>query len=238
MRRGYSRLTRIEEKRNLRRAIIYGVSTVALMAILVVFGLPAVAKFAGLLTNIKSSSSPVEKNDITPPAPPQFELASEYTNRDRVDIKGTGEPGATIIIDANGKKDEVLADSDGLFNYTFVLNKGENTVFATAKDAEGNESQSSNVYTITFDDQPPSVEVSSPEDGANFYGSKQRQILVEGKTTDATELTINGRIVVIESDGSFSYAVSLQEGDNNFEVVAKDLAGNTQTSRLTVHFWR
>lgn len=55
---------------------------------------------------------------------------------------------------------------------------------------------------------------------------------------DAEVLRINGRIVIIENDGSFTYAVTLEDGDNNFEIVAEDKAGNKTTERLTVQFWR
>jgi hypothetical protein len=238
MRQSYSRLTRIEERRNLKKAIFYILATITLIIVFVILGLPTIAKLAGFLTNIRNSNLPVEKNDITPPAPPQIEAPLEYTNRDRVEIKGTAEAGATVIINANNSKNEVIATKDGLFSYTFSLRKGENTISATAKDTAGNESQPSDIYIVTLDNEPPTVEVTSPQDGENFYGSRQRQILIEGKTSDAASLTINGRIIILENDGTFAYAVSLQEGDNNFEITAKDLAGNEATSRLTVHYWR
>jgi len=237
MARIYSRLTRVEEKRNIRKASIYIISTIALVVILIVFGLPTMAKLASFLTNIKSSNAPVEQNDTTPPAPPQVETPAEYVNTDNLKIKGTAESGATIIVNANGSKEEIVADRDGLFTYTFSLSKGENTFSVTAKDASGNESQSSKKYTIVFDDEAPTIEVTSPEDGKSFYGSKQRQIVIEG-TTDGNTLTINGRVVVVESNGSFTYAISLQEGDNNFEIVAQDQAGNKTTEKLTVSYWK
>lgn len=237
MARFYSRLTRVEEKRNIRKASVYIISTIALVVILIMFGLPTMAKLAGFLTNLKSSATPVEQNDTTPPAPPQIETPAEYVNTDQLGIKGTAESGATIVVNANGSKEETTADRDGLFNYTFSLVKGENTFSVSAKDSSGNESQTSKVYTINFDDEAPTIEVSAPEDGKSFYGSKQRQIVIEG-TTDGSTLTINGRVVVVENDGSFTYAISLQEGDNNFEIVAEDQAGNKTTEKLTVSYWK
>lgn len=236
--RFYSRLSRTEEKRNIRKAFLYLVLTIISIILLIVFGLPAIAKLAAFLSDLAGSNKPIELTDTTPPAPPQLEVPPEFTNRQRVDIKGQSESEISIIVYPNNKEEEILSDKNGLFTYSFALLDGENTISVLAKDSSGNTSQPSKQYSIIYDDDPPKVSVNSPSDGQAFYGTKQRQIVIEGSVEEADTLLINGRVVVIESDNSFIYSVSLQEGDNNFEIVAKDKAGNETIERLTLQYWR
>jgi len=238
MQRPYSRLARVEEKRNIRKAVLYVILSIVSLVLLVIFGIPALVKMAAFLTGLNQSGTPVEINDTTPPAPARFDTVPEYTNRQVLEVKGFAEPGATIRIFANNRTDEVIVNNEGYFLYDFSLNKGENTISAVVVDQAGNESQNSGETKIIQDDEAPTIEITTPEDGRNFYGSNQRQITIEGNVSGADDLMINGRFVTIEDSGNFIYSVTLQEGENNFEIVAKDLAGNETIARLTVTFWK
>ena len=46
-----------------------------------------------------------------------------------------------------------------------LLKKGVNTISAIAKDSSGNESQESQVYKVTYDNEPPEIEITSPVKG-------------------------------------------------------------------------
>lgn len=234
--RRYSRLARTEEKKNIRKAIFYIALTLVSLAIFVLFGLPTIARFAAFLTDIRKSSEPVEKNDTTPPVQPRLEPTIEATNELKIDIKGTTEPGATVTLFLNNKEEEVLADKDGEFSYTFFLNDGANTISAAAKDSSGNESQKTETVRVTYDDDPPALAIIKPEDGSEFYGSKQRQIVIEGTTEPGASININGRVVVVENDGSFAFVTTLSEGENTFNIKAEDQAGNAKETSLTLHF--
>ncbi len=234
--RKYSRLKATEERKNIRKAFVFAFLTIATLAIFIFLGIPAIAKFAAFLTDLRKSGEPVEKVDTTPPVPPKLDPLPEFTNQVRVELKGSTEPGATVVLFINNKKDEVLANKGGVFTYSLPLNKGENTISALAKDSAGNESQESSTHKITYDDEPPEIEVNSPEDGTTYYGSKQRQIVIEGKTEELASVTINDRIVVVESDGSFAFATTLTEGENSFTIKAQDSAGNATEKSITLHF--
>jgi len=238
MRRSYSRLARTEEKKNIRKAVLYVILTISLIVLLVVLGIPSLAKMAAFLSDLRGSSQPIEKEDTTSPPPPRFETPSKYTNREIIKIKGFGEPGSTIKIFANNQTEEVVVNNEGYFIYDFKLHDGENNISAVDVDESGNESSNSGSTTIFYDNEPPEIDITTPEDGKSFYGTKQRQITIEGTTKDTETLTINGRIITIRSDNSFIYSVSLTEGENNFDITAKDKAENEVTKRITVHFWR
>lgn len=234
----YSRKAVVQERKNIRKAVIYILLTIAGIFVFIFLGIPLIARTASFIAELRKGSKPIEKTDTTPPASPNIIPPPDYTNQPKVEIKGSTEPGITITVKANSEKEEIISTKEGIFTYTFTLKNGENKISFIAKDNSGNESQESQVYTIVYDNDPPEITINSPQDGASFYGSKQRQIVIEGEVEDAETLKINERIVIIENNGSFTYAVTLQEGDNNFEIVATDKAGNKTTERLTVQFWR
>ena len=236
MSRFYSRLRTTEQKRNIRTAVVLGSLTVVLMLGLFVFGLPAVAKFAAFLSDLRKSGEPVQVNDTTPPAPPRIDPLPEATNKTSLEVAGQSEPGATVIILFNKKTQDVLANSEGSFRFTFELNDGKNSLTASAKDAAGNESQKTEELIVVFDDEEPSLTVSSPSEGASFFGSKQRQIVIEGTTDSDASLSINDRFVLVEEDGSFAFATTLSEGENTFNIKAQDKAGNSTEKSFKVTF--
>ena len=236
MQRMYSRRGLTEEKRNIRRAVFYSVLTIATLIFIFFLGLPLLAKFSGVLSDLRSSSTPPEKEDITPPVPPRFDLLPQATKELKVDIKGYTEPGVNVFLKLNSKEEEILANSDGQFTYSFPLNDGENEFWAYAVDSSGNESQKSDVINITFDDEPPQLTISNPEDESSYYGDRERQILIQGTTEENSKLNINGRIVIVESEGKFTFTTTLSPGENKFEIKAEDKAGNISQQSLTLHF--
>jgi len=80
----------------------------------------------------------------------------------------------------------------GLSVKNLDLKKGINTLYLTAKDTSGNESQKTIVYTITFDNKSPDLTVESPSDGTSFFGTRQRQIDIKGKVDDS-DSTVTGK---------------------------------------------
>ncbi|MCH7641057.1 hypothetical protein IID22_02590 [Patescibacteria group bacterium] len=236
MRKRYSRLGRTEERKNIRRAFIFTILTIVSILLVIFFGLPAVAKFAGFLTDLRKSGQPVEKQDTIPPVPPRFELLPESTNELSIEIMGSTEPGATVILFLTNRKEEILANKDGEFSFSLLLLDGENTIAAQSMDQAGNQSQKTKTLTIVYDNDPPELEIASPQDGSEYYGSKQRQVVIKGNTEEGAILNINDRIVVVDQDGTFTFATTLSEGENTFNIKAQDKAGNTTEKALTLQF--
>ncbi len=232
----YSRLASIEEKGNIKKAYWYIILSILTIVFLIFFGLPTLVKFAGFIGEVAKSDKPVEINDITPPAPPQFSEIPEFTKNENLNIEGTSESGAVIVIRSNNHTDEVVANSDGQFNFIFKLNDGENTIDAKARDTSNNESVQTKTYRIVFDNKEPVITVDSPTDGTSFFGSGQRQLSIKGAVDEKVDLTINERVAVIKQDKSFSFATTLSEGENKFEIKAIDPAGNETATSFTVSF--
>lgn len=232
----YSRRATVEQRRNVRSAYYYIALSLISILLLVFLGIPLLVKFAGFVGTVGKSNKPVDVNDITPPAPPQFEDVPEYTNDESLELTGVSENGATVYLTANGEESEVIANSDGIFNFTFNLNDGDNEIFAKAKDTIGNESTQTKTYTVHFDNTEPKLEVTSPEDGKAFYGAGQKQLQITGTVNEAVDLMINERLVTQKDDGSFTFTTNLNEGANTFEVKAVDPSGNQALSSFSVTF--
>ena len=57
---------------------------------------------------------------------------------------------------------------------------------------------------------------------------------VEGTTDPDAVVSVNGMLVEVDLDGTFSTTVSLEEGPNSIEVIASDQEGNEASEILTV----
>jgi len=194
------------------------------------------AKFATFMSNLGKSDKPIILNDTTPPAPPQISGENEYTNQKSFEVSGNTEAGAIVIITFNSDKEEVISDNAGFFSLKFNLKDGENSFSAQARDQAGNLSQTTKVYTITFDNTPPEIVIESPADGSEYFGSKQAQATIKGHSETGSSLTINDRFISVSDDGAFSYTASLSEGLNTFNIKAIDKAGNEKEKTLTLKF--
>lgn len=228
-------MTTREERKNIRQAIL--LISLAILSILFLFyvGIPLVAKFTAYLNSIRETSNDIS-NDNTPPAPPKFDSFSDYTNQKKFDIKGTAEPGSTIKLTFNGEEKENITGRDGNFSFNVDLNSSTNSFSAIAIDQAGNKSQETKEYKITFDEKPPELSVTKPENGASMFGVTQRQLTIEGTTDPETNITINDRFVTVADDGNFQFTTTMSEGENTYNVKATDQAGNITEKSLSVSF--
>ncbi len=236
MRRNYSRLSSVEEKKNIRKAVQFGILTLIALVLLFFFGIPILAKIAGFIGDMRKSSTPIDKDDTTPPPPPRVSTLPEYTKENSIDIKGTTEAGASVKMFYSSNEEEVVAGEDGSFQFSVKLKLGENTFTLSSKDTSGNESQQSSSIVIIYDNKAPDLAISSPAEGSQFYGSKQKQVTVSGETEPGVSLTINDRPITVDEEGRFVYTTTLNDGENSFWVKATDKADNSTEQKITVTF--
>ena len=236
-RNGYSRLSWIEERRLRRRAAVYGFLAVALLIAFLFWGLPAVPQFLGRLRG-GDRSQLNQKSDLIAPPPPEINPPPLATNSAGLVLSGTSEPGSKVAIDLNGEPTAVAqAKSDGTFGgVKLTLTPGNNQIVAYASDAAGNRSQPSQQMAINLDTRSPVVSVDQPTDGQTISGSKQQEITVSGSVDKNVSLTLNGRYVVVESDGKFATPFSLVDGKNLLTLIATDSAGNTSVKNLSLTY--
>jgi len=232
----YSRRAKTEERRNKKNALIFSVLTVGAIILIFIFGIPVVVRFTAFLFELKSSSSPITSEDNNPPPPPFISSVDKATNKDNIELNGSTESGVTVEFTVNGKKDEILADNNGQFTFLVELEDGKNNIIVISRDNAGNESQSTSL-TVTQDKKAPELEITSPKDGSEYYGSQQKQLKIEGKTNeDKVKVQINNRLVIVGSDGTFDTTISLAEGDYEINFRLEDEAGNMTEKKISVKF--
>lgn len=233
MRRRYSN---IQQVKNRRKAAFFIFLAGAIVVFLFFFGLPLVARFSTFIADLRKDSQPVDITDTTPPAPPRIDSLPEVTKAKVVEINGSTEEGATVILYLNSKEEELIADKDGKFTFDFRLNDGKNIISVMAIDRAGNESQESKTITVTYDNDPPELLIESPADGESFFGASQRQLTIKGSTDEDASITINDRVVVVNSDGSFTFATTLSDGENTFSIKSVDGAENETEVSISVTY--
>lgn len=232
----YSRLASVEEKKNIKRATSLVVLSITILVLLFFYGIPLFGRFATFVSDLGKSGKSITNNDSTPPAPPRFSTFPDFTNNEKFDLNGNSESGATIKLTLNGVDSEVLSNKDGGFSITLTLIDGENFFSATATDLAGNVSQKTDDFKIVFDNTPPSLNIDSPAEGAQFIGTKQRQVTLQGTTDPDSEIRVNDRVVAVDDNGKFQFTTTLTEGENKFIIKAGDKAGNTTEKELILHF--
>lgn len=222
----YSRLSNIEEKRNIKKAVTFAVLTIVTLILLFFIGIPLLGRFTGFISELGKSNKPITTTDKTPPAPPKFNTTPDFTNQTSLEISGNTESGATVKTTFNGNEIESLSDKDGKFTINVDLKSGDNNFSAFAVDPAGNVGQKTDDFKIVFDNKAPDLTIDSPADGSQFFGTKQKQVTIQGTTEPDTKVTINDRIISVDSNGKFQYSVSMGEGENKFNIKVTDQAGN------------
>ena len=178
----------------------------------------------------------VNKDTIAPP-PPFISEIPKATKNDSTDITGKSEAGIKITLYTEGSKtSESTSDSQGTFSFTGVrVGIFPTTIYATATDESGNESNKSQVYTIVKDDTPPKLEVINPKNGEEIKAT-EHAYRITGKTEPGVTISVNGQLAIINQDSEFGVSVRLEEGDNLLEIKALDIAQNETIEKRFVKF--
>ncbi len=90
----------------------------------------------------------------------------------------------------------------------------------------------SNRY-VKPDTTPPSLSLDRPSDGLT---TEAAVVEVSGTTESDVALSINGILVAVESDGSFSCTIALVEGSNTITATATDASDNSATVSVSVTY--
>lgn len=232
-----TRLQRKHEKDSLKQAGKYILLTLVALLLVVKFGLPSLIRLAAFIGDLKSSREPIEKTDSLAPAAPTLLALPEATNSAKILVAGYTETGVTVKLSRGGiVVEETIGDADGNFEFKdVVLKEGNNEFMAEAVDSQANLSGPSRTYLVTYDADPPQLTIEQPETGKRLF-DKDSPVTISGQTEVGTSLTINGKFVLIDSEGKFSTKWPLVEGDNQLDFVVRDPAGNESKKILTVNY--
>lgn len=175
--------------------------------------------------NERWASINVTRDTITPELTMTAPEQNAIFNKMAVVIKGTTEPGANLTV--LGKV--VTVAQDGSWNTTVTYTKeGPNSVTVVSRDMAGNSVSMSRTFII--DITPPNLIIGRP---LNNTLTKNPSMEVSGSVEKDCTVNVNGKKIIY--DGSlFSATVELVDGTNVITVTATDVAGNSNTVKVTV----
>jgi hypothetical protein len=231
-----SRLERVRSRRAGKQGVVYLVLAAVIAIAMFIWGLPLVARLAGLL--IKSDNTPAANLELRP-TPPIFSDVPEATFSATVSVAGFSQPGVDVVLYLNGSEvGRKLTSDSGTFEFSEItLQEGENEVFAYALSKREVQSEKSKSYLVTLDATKPSVTIDSPHDGDVFRGQGQRITTFSGGVNESgSRVYIGERMVIVQSDGKFSLPYQLVEGDQELQIKAVDLAGNENVMTLKLRW--
>lgn len=226
-----SRLLQYERKRATKTALLYVVLTALFLFLLTKYGSAAVTAVTGLFGR---EDQVIEENSALVPVP-QMDILPEITNKQSLTVTGQAEPGGTLRFTLNGEKRDVLANSSGAYSTDFTLHDGDNTVRVQAVDSKGNTSREISAQVV-LDTKEPNLTINTPSDTVSFKGKKEQNLTITGTTDPDAKITVNDRIAIVNTDGTFSITFSLNEGENQFSITATDEAGNQKQEAKTVTY--
>ena len=229
-------MQRVEEKRNLRKAALMIIATLCLLGLVAIYGVPVLIKLAVLAGEWRSMAMGVGKTDTIPPGPPFLLVDYIATNSAQLVVSGTSEPKSMVYVSINSEDlVKTTAGDDGNFEIKMILTEGSNVLSAIAVDEEGNKSRAAKAVSVWYSSKMPSLEIETPADNQEFSGGNRR-IEIKGKTDPETRITLNGRIVIVNSEGKFTSFYNLSDGENALEFRALDRAGNETNKKLTARY--
>lgn len=219
-----------------RKAAITLILTLSILILILLFGVQGLVQLASFLGSLRSASVPIEKTKEELLLPPRLAALPIATNSANISVSGFAENGSTVEIFLNDVLvGSTLVSKEGKFEISDIaLEEGENKVYAFVRKND-KRSAASRTMHIIFKESPPKLEISSPADNT-VISDKEGKAKIEGETDPEASLSINGHWVIVRKDGTFSFELSLAEGENKIEVVARDAAGNEVSKTLTVEY--
>jgi hypothetical protein len=121
-------------------------------------------------------------------------------------------------------------EGEGTLSMHLDLVEGENALSFSVVDEAGNAADGV-VYRIVLDTVPPSITLDSNVDGLTTKAKNHR---VLGRVEVGSTLTIDGKAVDVNADGTFSVQVDLKVGKNVIELHATDRVGQETSMNVTM----
>ncbi|MCD6426706.1 MAG: copper amine oxidase N-terminal domain-containing protein [Caldisericaceae bacterium] len=178
----------------------------------------------------KGNKGIVEEKDFTVDNTPPSVIFDEgegnlYVNTTHPTI--TGKVSEPCVLQINGVPAAV--NSDLAFSVQLDVTNGA-PLAIYARDLAGN--SVSIVKTVYVDTAPPIITLISP-DKSEFF-TTESNFVVKVSLNEKGEVTLNGTNMDFEN-GVFTELVQLSKGENNFTIVARDIAGNEAVKEMKIN---
>lgn len=220
--------------RLIKQTFLFFLAGCVIIALFIIVIIPI---FVHILAGTNNQPLPTALPGAAPVAP-SLQLPYDATNSASLSLKGEGMANATTILVQNGTEGPTIkSDADGTFTFTdLTLASGDNTFQAITVNDQGIRSTDSATIHILYSSTAPKLDITSPSDGTTYTQHKQQVVSITGATDVGGSVTLNGEVVFVSSDGTFTTTFALQNGDNTLHFIATNKAGNTTSKDITLHY--
>lgn len=170
------------------------VAIIIILLALAIFGTQLLVGFASLLGLLKGQNenlAPIQSVDYI--SPPVINPVPPATKDKKINVSGfTTTQSFSVYLYVNSKLvDKIKPDKNSQFTFReVVLETGENEIKAKAENMDKKQSDYSEIVIVKYLEKPPTLEISSPQDGQAIK-KDQSPIKVSGKTDTGVKVTIN-----------------------------------------------
>jgi len=231
-----SRLSKSFQKRSRNTFILSILGIIVIVFLLFKYGIPLISDASflfGKVTSTPESTDEKESQEVFVTTPRLYSLPNTV-GVENITVEGSALSGLTIEIYLNGvSAGKTKTDESGEFSYEITLTQGDNIIKAKAIINES-ESEFSNSRTVRFSNTGPELIVESPAKDSDIKGGNP--IEVKGTTNPDSTVTVNGFQAIINSEGKWSYRLTLVDGGNDILIVSLDPAGNKTEETIHVNY--
>ena len=229
------RLERVQEKKMKNMILLYVGILFVVLYFIFTFGIKLLLNTSSLVSGLFPQPSiklaPKNEDNFT-----SVDISSipQATNSAKIIISGSILNFDVVDFYLNKIKVKEIVSSGDIFNEEIGdLEKGENSIYITAKSNDSKIEKSTITYKVFYKSEKPKLEITEPSDNST---TNTQEIKVRGNTDKETYIHINELPVVVDANGSFETSVRLKDGDNQIVATAVDIAGNTETKTLKVTY--
>jgi len=229
------RLERVQEKKMKNTILLYVGILFVVLYFIFTFGIELLLNTSSFVSGLfpQPSIKLARKNEDNFTS---VDISSipQATNSAKIIVSGSILNFDVVDFYLNKIKVKEIVSSGDIFNEEIGdLEKGENSIYITAKSNDSKIEKSTITYKVFYKSEKPKLEITEPSDNSttNIY-----EIKVSGNTDKETYIHINELPVVVDANGSFETSVRLKDGDNQIVATAVDIAGNTETKTLKVTY--
>lgn len=177
------------------------------------------------------------ETQVSVSAAPILEGVPEFTKANELRVEGrvpafAVRPERIVALRVDGQPIGTLTvGTDGRFGGGTYITLPDGASTVTVALVEGAAEIASSSYTVVVDRQAPALSILRPKPGDEVEGP---DVIVEGKTEAAADVTVNGRALRPNPDGTFTERLTAPPGELKLTVIARDKAGNETKAELTV----
>lgn len=234
-----SRLSRTSERQNKKQAVLFSALFIVLIIILIQFGPFLINIFGNIVYTLRGGDTGDQIQIVGDKLfqPPILSGIPNATNSARISFSGvsTENEGIIEVYVNNELEEEIELSGKKEFEIKNIrLAKGANSI--KARFSKGDETSGfGEEHNVSYVTEEPTLEVTFPSDGSTFTRA-DRSITVTGKTDPDTSISVNSFRAIVDNTGKFSYLLQLNDGENNINVEAQNLAGITARKTLKVTY--